>query len=114
MEPKLVSMPLVLFRDAVQHVVRIHRLLCLRRASAMLVGVGGSGRQSLTRLAAYIADCELFSIEITKGYRQIEFREDLKRLFERAGTSGRPVAFLFSDNQIKEVSGCTLCVTAQS
>ncbi|CAB1114177.1 unnamed protein product [Ectocarpus sp. CCAP 1310/34] len=91
MEPKLVSMQLVLFKyslhpatavdnskDAVCHVARIHRVLSLKRGNLMLVGVGGSGRQSLTRLAAYICGQELFTIEITKNYRQVEFREDLK------------------------------------
>ncbi|CAM9233990.1 unnamed protein product, partial [Laminaria digitata] len=70
MEPKLVSMQLVLFKDAVRHVARIHRVLGLKRGNLMLVGVGGSGRQSLTRLAAYISGQELFVIEIAKNYRQ--------------------------------------------
>ncbi|CAN0455774.1 unnamed protein product, partial [Scytosiphon promiscuus] len=69
MEPKLVSMELVLFKDAVCHVARIHRVLSLKRGNLMLVGVGGSGRQSLTRLAAYICGQELFTIEIAKNYR---------------------------------------------
>lgn len=58
-------------KDAVRHVVRIHRVLGLKRGNLMLVGVGGSGRQSLTRLAAYISGQELFMIEITKNYRQV-------------------------------------------
>ena len=52
------------------HVARIHRVLGLKRGNLMLVAVGGSGRQSLTRLAAYISGQELFVIEIAKNYRQ--------------------------------------------
>lgn len=58
-------------QDAVCHVARIHRVLSLTRGNLMLVGVGGSGRQSLTRLASYIVGYDLFMIEITKNYRKV-------------------------------------------
>ncbi len=53
------------------------------RGNALLVGVGGSGRKSLSRLATYVADQKCFSIEISKGYRITEFREDLKTLYRQ-------------------------------
>ena len=65
------------------------------------LGIGGSGRQSASRLAAFMADYELFQIEITKNYTVSDWRDDLRRMMRKAGEEGTSMVFLFGDHQIK-------------
>ncbi|KAL0228525.1 hypothetical protein RCL1_004668 [Eukaryota sp. TZLM3-RCL] len=98
------EMDLVFFQDAVLHIARIARVLRQPRGNALLVGVGGSGKQSLTRLAAHIAEFQLFRIELTRNYSIINFREDLRKMYSVAGVEGKSVVFLLSDTQIVDES----------
>ena len=54
------KMTLVLFEAAIEHVVKISRIISTEFGHALLIGVGGSGRKSLTQLSVFINLMELF------------------------------------------------------
>jgi dynein heavy chain, axonemal len=53
-------MNLVLFESALEHVIKIHRVITTEFGHVLLMGVGGSGRKSLTELAVFIAAFDSF------------------------------------------------------
>ncbi|XP_071375886.1 dynein axonemal heavy chain 2, partial [Centroberyx affinis] len=102
--PGVVPMNLVLFRDAIEHITRVVRVISQPRGNMLLVGVGGSGRQSLSKMAASICEYQVFQVEVTKQYRKQEFRDDIKKLYRLAGVDNKPTVFLFNDTQIVDES----------
>ncbi|XP_051731342.1 dynein axonemal heavy chain 9-like isoform X1 [Ctenopharyngodon idella] len=96
------ALNLVLFEDAMSHICRINRILESPRGNALLVGVGGSGKQSLTRLAAFISSLEVFQITLKKGYGIPDLKSDLGTLYIKAGVKNIGTVLLMTDAQVAD------------
>jgi dynein heavy chain len=93
-------MKLIMFLDACDHVSRICRVLRNPSGNALLLGVGGSGRQSLAKLSTFMNNYKLFMIEVVKGYNMTNWRDNLKECLMQAGAENKITSFLFVDTQI--------------
>jgi dynein heavy chain len=95
------KMNLVIFDDALGHLLRLTRIINTPSGNALLVGVGGSGKQSLTKLSSSICKQSFFQITLTKSYNLGNLREDLRQLYELCGPGGGSATFILTDAEIK-------------
>jgi dynein heavy chain len=93
-------MDLVLFQQAMEHVCRICRIITNPGGNAMLIGVGGSGKQSLSRLAAHICSYDIRQLAVTSRFTVTDLKESLKEMYRTAGVKGQGLVFLLTDSQI--------------
>ncbi|CAB0007833.1 unnamed protein product [Nesidiocoris tenuis] len=96
------KLDLVFFTDAIVEICRIARIVSQPRGNSLIVALGGSGRQCIVRVAAWVSGLTTFKINISKNYRVAEFKEDLKRVYYSAGVKDVPTVFLMTDSQVTD------------
>ncbi|XP_053595266.1 dynein axonemal heavy chain 7 [Microplitis demolitor] len=96
------ALDIVPFRYALEHLARVSRIIATPGGNLLMVGVGGSGRQSLTKLATAMADYDLFQPEITSTYGVNEWHEDIKGICKTSGARGKDLVFLIAETQITD------------
>ena len=69
----------------------------------LLVGIGGSGKSSVTELAAYIEFCTFIKPSLKRLYGHSDFREDVKKAYIVAGIKGQKTVLFLNDALIAKV-----------
>jgi dynein heavy chain len=93
---------IILFDDAMRHLMRISRCIGMPKGSILLVGVGGSGKQSLTKLGAFCGGQETFQVTISKTYNMNNLLDDIRAMYKLCGSQGKKMTFLFTEAEIKD------------
>lgn len=94
------KMDLVLFTAAMEHISKICRIIGLPCGNALLVGVGGSGKQSLGKLSAFILGYDVVRIMVTTQYNMNDLKTDIQSFYQKAGVTGSQLLFILTDGQV--------------
>ncbi|KAI9703864.1 MAG: hypothetical protein M1836_007636 [Candelina mexicana] len=95
-----VDVPLVLFNDVLDHVLRIDRVFRQPQGHLILIGVSGSGKTTLSRFVAWMNGLKVFQIKVHGRYSAEDFDEDLRDVLRRSGCKGEKVCFIMDESNV--------------
>lgn len=95
-----VDVPLILFNDVLEHVLRIDRVFRQPQGHLILIGVSGSGKTTLSRFVAWMNGLKVFQIKVHGKYSAEDFDDDLRDVLRRSGCRGEKVCFIMDESNV--------------
>ncbi len=94
------NVPLVIFDDVLEHILRIDRVLKQPIGHLLLVGSSGVGKTTLSRFVAWMNNLTVFQIKAGRNYSVEDFDNDLRAIMKRSGCKGEKVCFIFDESNV--------------
>ncbi|PHH56049.1 Dynein heavy chain, cytoplasmic [Ceratocystis fimbriata CBS 114723] len=95
-----VDVPLILFNDVLEHVLRIDRVFRQPQGHLILIGVSGSGKTTLSRFVAWMNGLKIFQIKVHGKYTAEDFDDDLRDVLRRCGCKGEKMCFIMDESNV--------------
>lgn len=94
------DIPLVLFNEVLDHVLRIDRIFRQPQGHVLLIGVSGAGKTTLSRFVAWMNGLSIFQIKVHNKYTGADFDEDLRNVLRRAGCKDEKMCFILDESNV--------------
>lgn len=94
------DVPLILFNDVLDHVLRIDRVFRQPQGHLILIGVSGSGKTTLSRFVAWMNGLSVFQIKVHGKYTAEDFDDDLRNVLRRCGCKGEKICFIMDESNV--------------
>ena len=95
-----IDVPLVLFDDVLDHVLRIDRVFRQPQGHLILIGVSGSGKTTLSRFVAWMNGLKVYQIKVHGRYSAADFDDDLRDILRRCGCKGEKICFILDESSV--------------
>ncbi|KAI7931816.1 dynein heavy chain [Pyricularia oryzae] len=95
-----IDVPLILFNDVLEHVLRIDRVFRQPQGHLILIGVSGSGKTTLSRFVAWMNGLKVYQIKVHGKYSGDDFDDDLREVLRRCGCKGEKICFIMDEANV--------------
>ena len=94
------DVPLVLFDEVLEHVLRIDRVFRQSQGHLILIGTSGGGKTTLSRYVAWMNGLKVYQIKVHGRYSADDFDDDLRQLLRRCGCKAEKICFILDESNV--------------
>jgi dynein heavy chain 1 len=94
------DVPLVIFDEVLEHILRIDRVLRQPMGHLLLCGDSGAGKTVLSKFVSWMNGLNIFQIKAHTRYGMDDFNEDLRTVMRRVGVDGEKICFIFDESNV--------------
>lgn len=94
------DVPLVVFDEVLEHILRIDRVLRQPMGHLLLCGDSGAGKTVLSRFVSWMNGLNIFQIKAHSRYGVDDFFDDLRTVMRRVGCDGEKITFIFDESNV--------------
>ncbi|KAI8505359.1 Cytoplasmic dynein 1 heavy chain 1 [Branchiostoma belcheri] len=94
------DVPLVLFNEVLDNVLRIDRIFQQPQGHLLLIGMSGAGKTTLSRFVAWMNGLTVYQIKVHRKYTAADFDEDLRNVLRRSGCKDEKIAFIMDESNV--------------
>ena len=94
------DVPLVVFDEVLEHILRIDRVLRQPMGHLLLCGDSGAGKTVLSKFVSWMNGLSIFQIKAHSRYGIDDFCEDLRTIMRRVGVDGEKICFIFDESNV--------------
>ena len=98
------DVPLVLFNQVLDHVLRIDRVFRQPQGHLLLIGVSGAGKTTLSRFVSWLNGLSVFQVKVHNKYTAEDFDDDLRNVLRRAGCKAEKITFIMDESNVMDSS----------
>lgn len=98
------DVPLVLFNQVLDHVLRIDRVFRQAQGHLLLIGISGAGKTTLSRFVSWMNGLSVFQVKVHNKYTAEDFDEDLRNVLRRSGCKGEKITFIMDESNVMDSS----------
>ena len=95
---------IILFDDAIDHILKIDRIFRQSQGHMLLIGITGYGKKTLSKFVAWMNGASFFEPSFSSRYTLSDFDEDLKRILIRCGSQEEKMCLYLDSSKVCDLA----------